>query len=65
MEEVANKAIDVYEEFENEIIDRPFKLRYRKAKDGASTWKKKAEKWKKTRQEMIEQMHEGYKKYFV
>ena len=64
VEEVANKAIDVYEAFENEIIDRPFKLRYRKAKDGASTWKK-AEKWKKTRQEMIEQMHEGYKKYFV
>lgn len=61
---VANKIIDIYEEFENTIIEKPFKLRYRKTKSGASTWKK-SEKWKQTRQEMIEQMHEGYKKYFV
>ncbi|MDV7094926.1 hypothetical protein R3X58_19420, partial [Acinetobacter baumannii] len=53
-----------YEEFENEIIDKPFKLRYRKSKSGASTWKK-SERWKQTRQEMIEQMYESYKKYFV
>lgn len=64
VEEVANRIIDIYEEFENTIIEKPFKLRYRKTKSGASTWKK-AEKWKQTRQEMIEQMHEGYKKYFV
>ncbi|NUF15772.1 type VI immunity family protein [Acinetobacter lactucae] len=62
--EVANKIIDLYEEFENEIIDKPFKLRYRKSKSGASTWKK-SERWKQTRQEMIEQMYESYKKYFV
>ncbi len=64
VEDVANKIIDIYEEFENEIIDKPFKLRYRKSKSGASTWKK-SEKWKQTRQEMIEQMYESYKKYFV
>ncbi len=40
VDEVANKIIDLYEEFENEIIDKPFKLRYRKSKSGASTWKK-------------------------
>ncbi|RZH25953.1 DUF3396 domain-containing protein [Acinetobacter pittii] len=64
VDEVANKIIDLYEEFENEIIDKPFKLRYRKSKSGASTWKK-SERWKQTRQEMIEQMYENYKKYFV
>ncbi|EHU2363658.1 DUF3396 domain-containing protein [Acinetobacter baumannii] len=64
VDEVANKIIDLYEEFENEIIDKPFKLRYRKSKSGASTWKK-SERWKQTRQEMIEQMYESYKKYFV
>lgn len=64
VEAIANQVIDLYEEFEARIIDKPFKLRYRKSKSGASTWKN-ADKWKQTRLEMIEQMHESYKKYFV
>ncbi len=61
VEVVANKIIDIYEEFENEIIDKSFRLRYRHK---TSIWKK-AEKWQRTRQEMIDEMHESYKKYFV
>lgn len=64
VEVVANKIIDIYENFENIIIDKPFKLRYLKSKSGASTWKK-SERWRLSRLEMIEQMHELYKKYFV
>lgn len=64
VEVVANEIIDIYEEFEKEMIDKPFKLRYRKSKSGASTWKK-SERWRLSRLEMIEQMHELYKKYFV
>lgn len=64
VEAIANQIIDLYEEFEARIIDKPFKLRYRKSKSGASTWKN-ADKWKQTRLEMIEQMQESYKKYFV
>ncbi|MEN8368173.1 type VI immunity family protein [Acinetobacter bereziniae] len=63
VEDVANAIIDLYEEFENEIIDKPFKLRYRKSKSGKSNWKK-ADKWKQTRDELINGMHESYKKYF-
>ena len=63
VEQLAHQIIDIYEEFEQQIIDKPFKLRYRKSKSGSSTWKK-ADKWQQTRQEMIEQMHESYKKYF-
>ncbi|WP_151808675.1 type VI immunity family protein [Acinetobacter soli] len=64
VEVVANEIIDIYEEFEKEMINKPFKLRYRKSKSGASTWKK-SERWRLSRLEMIEQMHELYKKYFV
>lgn len=64
VEAIANQIIDIYEEFESQIIDKPFKLRYRKSKSGGSTWKK-ADKWQQTRQEMIEQMRQGFKKYFV
>ena len=63
VEAIANQIIDLYEEFENEIINKPFKLRYRKSKSGASAWKK-AEKWRQTREELIIQMHQSYKKYF-
>lgn len=61
VEEVANRIIDIYEEFESKIIDKPFKHKYRHK---TSTWKK-AEKWQTTRQELLDEMHEGYKKYSV
>ena len=61
VEDVANAIIDLYEEFESNIIDKPFKLKYRHK---TSTWKK-AEKWQRTRQELLDEMHESYKKYFV
>ncbi|MEI2514481.1 hypothetical protein V8941_16025, partial [Acinetobacter soli] len=60
VEVVANKVIDIYEEFENEIIDKSFKLRYR----DTGVWKNST-KWKPSRKKMIEEMHESYKKYFV
>jgi hypothetical protein len=60
VDEVANKIIDLYEEFENEIIDKPFKLRYR----DTGVWKN-ANKWRPSRQVMLDEMHESYKKYFV
>ncbi len=61
VDDIANKVIDIYEEFENEIIDKPFKLRYR---CDTSKWKK-AEKWLRSRQELLDEMHQSYKKYFV
>lgn len=61
VEAIANQIIDLYEEFESNIIDKPFKLKYRHK---TSTWKK-AEKWQRTRQELLDEMHESYKKYFV
>ncbi|WP_031234719.1 type VI immunity family protein [Acinetobacter sp. COS3] len=64
VEEAANRIIDIYEEFESKIIDKLFKLKYRHK---TSTWKK-AEKWQTTRQELLDEMHEGYKKnsvYFI
>lgn len=61
VEAVANQIIDLYEEFESSIIDKSFKLKYRCK---TNTWKK-AEKWQRTRQELLDEMHEGYKKYFV
>nr|WP_174506842.1 type VI immunity family protein [Acinetobacter sp. Marseille-Q1620] len=60
VENIANKVIDIYEEFENEIIDKPFKKRYR----DTGTWKN-ASKWKPSREELIDEMHQSYKKYFV
>lgn len=60
VEVVANKIIDIYEKFENIIIDKPFKLRYR----DTGVWKN-AMKWKPSRQKMIEEMLQSYKKYFV
>ncbi len=59
VEDVANAIIDLYEEFENEIIDKPFKLRYR----DTGIWKN-ANKWKPSRQTMLDEMHKSYKKYF-
>ena len=61
VEAIANAIIDLYEAFESNIIDKPFKLKYRCK---TSTWKN-AEKWQRTRQELLDEMHEGYKKYFV
>ncbi|MEG0681863.1 MAG: DUF3396 domain-containing protein [Eubacterium sp.] len=61
VEAIANQIIDIYEEFENEIIDKPLKLKYRYK---TSAWKN-ADKWQLTRQELLDEMHEGYKKYFV
>lgn len=61
VEEVANKVIDVYEAFENEIIDKLFKLKYR---CNSSAWKK-ADKWQRTRQQLLDEMYESYKKYSV
>ncbi len=60
VEVVANQIIDIYEKFENIIIDKPFKLRYR----DTGVWKN-AMKWKPSRQKMIEEMLQSYKKYFV
>ncbi|MBJ9721112.1 DUF3396 domain-containing protein [Acinetobacter calcoaceticus] len=61
VEDVANKIIDIYEEFENEIIDKLFKLKYR---CNSSAWKK-ADKWQRTRQQLLDEMYESYKKYSV
>ncbi|MEN8368171.1 type VI immunity family protein [Acinetobacter bereziniae] len=60
VEDVANAIIDLYEEFETEIIDKPFKLRYR----DTGIWKN-ANKWKPSRQTMLDEMLESYKKYSV
>ena len=60
VENVAHKIIDIYEEFESEIIDKPFKRRYR----DTGTWKN-AVKWQPPREQLIFEMHESYKKYFV
>lgn len=60
VEVIANKIIDIYENLENTIIDKPFNKRYR----DTGVWKN-ATKWKPSRQTMIEEMHESYKKYFV
>ena len=60
VDNMAHKIIDIYEEFENDIIDKPFKLRY----CDSGTWKK-AIKWQPTRQQLIDEMHQSYKKYFI
>lgn len=59
VEDIANKIIDIYEEFEERIIDKPFKLRYRDTR----AWKN-ANKWKPSRQAMLDEMQISYKKYF-
>ena len=61
VEKIAHKIIDIFEEFEAEIINKPFKLKYR---HGTNRWKK-AEKWQRTRQELLDEMHKSFKKYFV
>ena len=61
VEDIAKKIIDVYEEFEIDIIDKPFKLRYR---DDTEAWKN-ATKWQPSRQQLIDEMHQSYKKYFI
>ncbi|MCL6233529.1 type VI immunity family protein [Acinetobacter amyesii] len=61
VEEIINKIIDIYEDFEKNIIDKPFKLRYR---DDIEVWKK-SEKWSNNRSELIELMHKNYKNHLV
>ena len=61
VEQLANQIIDIYEEFEQKIIDKSFKLKYRCK---TSAWKK-AEKWQRTREELLDEMRQGFKKYFV
>lgn len=60
IEDIAHKIIDIYEEFENNVIDKNFKRRYR----DTGTWKD-ATKWQPTRQQLINEMYESYKKYSV
>lgn len=60
IEDIAHKIIDVYEEFENNIIDKPFKRRYR----DTGSWKN-ATKWHPSREQLIEEMRQSYKKYFI
>ncbi|KAF1026841.1 MAG: hypothetical protein GAK29_01036 [Acinetobacter bereziniae] len=60
VEDIANQIVDLYEEFESNIIDKPFKLRYR----DTGIWKN-ATKWKPSRQTMLDEMLESYKKYSV
>lgn len=59
VEAISNQIIDIYQEFEENIIDKPFKLRYR----DTGAWKN-ANKWKPSRQVMLEEMQKSYKKYF-
>ena len=60
VEQLANQIIDIYEEFESQIIDKPFKRRYR----DTGAWKN-ATKWKPSRQDLISEMHQSFKKYPV
>ena len=61
VEDIAHKIIDIYEEFENDIIDKPFKRRFC---DPSETWKD-AKKWHPSRQQLIDEMHQSYKEYFI
>ena len=60
IEKVAHKIIDIYEEFEDEIISKTFKRRYR----DTGVWKN-SKKWQPTRQQLINEMNESYKKHSV
>ena len=61
VEEIANKIIEIYEEFENSIIDKPFKLRYQ---SDPSDWKN-AIKTKKNKQQLIESMRTSLYQHLV
>ncbi|MEW9149738.1 hypothetical protein AB2762_03125 [Acinetobacter indicus] len=51
----------IYIEFENSIIDKPFQLRFR---SDTEVWKK-ANKWIRSRNEMLTEMTTVYKKHFI
>ena len=55
------KVIDIYHEFENQIIDKPFNLRFR---CDTEIWKN-ASSWIKNRDEMLTEMTKVYKKHFI
>lgn len=59
--EILNEIIDIYIEFENSIIDKPFQLRFR---SDTEVWKK-ADKWTRSRDEFFVEMLKIFKKYFV
>ncbi len=60
-EDLLNKVLDIYIEFEKTIIDKPFQLRFR---SDTEVWKK-ADKWIRSRDELLVEMHKIFKKYFV
>lgn len=55
--EILNKVVAIYIEFENSIIDKPFQLRFR---SDTEVWKK-ANKWIRSRNEMLTEMTTVYK----
>ena len=59
--EILNKVVAIYIEFENSIIDKPFQLRFR---SDTEVWKK-ADKWIRSRDEMLTEMTTVYKKHFI
>lgn len=59
--EILNKVVAIYIEFENSIIDKPFQLRFR---SDTEVWKK-ADKWIRSRNEMLTEMTTVYKKHFI
>ncbi|AMW79654.1 hypothetical protein AMD27_12650 [Acinetobacter sp. TGL-Y2] len=61
IDQIGNKIIEIYEEFENLIIDKPFKLRYQ---SDPSDWKD-AIKTKKNKQQLIEIMKTSLYKHMV
>ena len=61
IEGVLNHIIDIYVDFEKNYMNKPFNLRYRSDR---GVWKK-ADKWEKTKIELIDLMHKSFKKYFV
>ena len=61
IEQIGNKIIEIYEEFENSIIDKPFKLRYQ---SDPSDWKD-AIKTKKNKQQLIEIMRTSLYQHLV